>query len=152
MKYFEGDSARTVVNGLAVEKGATLIAGAGTIKPLFNVIGGRVIVKTLLGEVTTGFEAKANACKFQHTPTGGAAVDLSAAVECNGDVAGTLYGITGVPTDAMSVTIGTAVNSSNDIILKPGALGFHTAADATGALKATVVYVPLDKGAYIEAA
>jgi hypothetical protein len=149
--FLEGKAARKIVNGLLVEKGATAIAGAGTIKGLFNVVGGRVIIKTLLGEVTTGFEAKANACKFQFTPTGGAAVDLSAAVECNGDVAGTLYGITGLPATAMSVTIGNAVNSAYDVVLKPGVVGFHTAADATGALKASVVYVPLDDGAYVAA-
>ena len=149
-KYFEGSAARTVVNGLAVEKESLAIAGVGA-KPLFTVVGGRVIVKTLIGEVTVGLEAKANACKFVHTPTGGAAVDLSAAVECNGDVAGTLYGITGLPATAMSVTIGTAVNSAYDIILSPGATAFNTAADATGEIKATMVYVPLDKGAYVEA-
>ncbi len=150
-EFLQGKSARTVVNGIMAEKPAVAIAAIST-KPLFTVVGGRVIVKTLLGEVTTGFEAKANACKFVHTPTGGAAVDLSAAVECNGDVAGTLYGITGLPATAMSVTIGTAVNSAYDIVLKPGAIGFNTAADATGAVKATVVYVPLDDGAYIEVA
>jgi hypothetical protein len=149
--FLEGKAARKVVNGIMVEKAAVAIAGIST-KSLFTVAGGRVIVKTLLGEVTTGLEAKANNCKFNHTPTGGIAVDLSAAVECNGDVAGTLYGITGLPATAMSVTIGTAVNSAYDIVLKPGVIGFNTAADATGAIKATVVYVPLDDGAYIEAA
>ena len=148
--YLEGKAARKVVNGLMVEKPAVAITAISS-KSLFNVVGGRVIVKTILGEVTTDFEAKANACKFVHTPTGGAAVDLSAAVECNGDVAGTMYGITGLPATAMSVTIGTAVNSAYDIVLKPGVIGFNTAADATGALKASVVYVPLDDGAYIAA-
>jgi len=149
--YNEGKSARTVVNGIMVEQAATLIAAVSS-KSLFNVVGGRVIVKTLLAEVTTIFEAKANACKFDFTPAGGAAVDLSAAVECNGDAVGTLYGITGLPATAMSVTIGTAVNSAYDIILKPGVIGFNTAASSTGAIKASVVYVPLDDGAYIEAA
>ena len=149
-EFLQGKSVRTVINGLVVEKPAVAIAAIST-KPLFTVVGGRVIVKTLLGEVTTGLEAKANACKFVHTPTGGAAVDLSAAVECNGDVAGTMYGITGLPATAMSVTIGTAVNSAYDIVLKPGAIGFNTAADATGAVKATVVYIPLDDGANITA-
>jgi len=149
--FLEGKAARKVVNGIMVEKAAVAIAGIST-KSLFTVVGGRVIVKTLLGEVTTGLEAKANACKFNHTPTGGNPVDLSAAVECNGDVAGTLYGITGLPATAMSVTIGTAVNSAYDIVLKPGVIGFNTAADATGAIKATVVYIPLDDGAYIESA
>lgn len=149
--FLEGKAARKVVNGIMVEKAAVAIAGIST-KSLFTVVGGRVIVKTLLGEVTTGLQAKANACKFNHTPTGGNPVDLSAAVECNGDVAGTLYGITGLPATAMSVTIGTAVNSAYDIVLKPGVIGFNTAADATGAIKATVVYIPLDDGAYIESA
>lgn len=149
--FLEGKAARKVVNGIMVEKSAVAITGIST-KALFNVVGGRVIVKTLLGEVTTGFQAQANSCKFNHTPTGGNAVDLSSAVECNGDVAGTLYGITGLPATAMSVTIGTAVNSAYDIILKPGVIGFNTAASSTGAIKATVVYVPLDDGAYIEAA
>lgn len=150
--FLEGKAARKVVNGIMVEQTATAIAGAGTSKSLFNVVGGRVIVKTLLAEVTTVFQAQANACKFDHTPTGGAAVDLSAAVECNADAVGTLYGITGLPATAMSVTIGTAVNSAYDIILVPGVIGFNTAANSTGAIKATVVYVPLDDGAYIEAA
>ena len=149
--YLEGKAARKVVNGLMVEKSAVAIAAISS-KSLFNVVGGRVIVKTLLGEVTTIFEAKANACKFDHTPTGGAAVDLSAAVECNADAVGTMYGITGLPVTAMSVTIGTAVAQTYDIILKPGVIGFNTAASSTGAIKATVVYVPLDDGAYITSA
>lgn len=151
MNSMDGKSNRTVVKGVRVEKTATSIAGATT-KDLFTVVGGRVLVMTLLGEVTTGLEAKANACKFDFTPTGGSAVDLSAAVECNGDVAGTLYGITGLPATAMSVVIGAAVNSAYDIVVKPGVIGFNTAADATGAIKATVIYVPLDDGAYVEAA
>lgn len=149
--FLEGKAARKVVNGIMVEKPAVAIATVGT-KSLFTVVGGRVIVKTLLGEVTTGFQAIANACKFVHTPSGGLAVDLSAAVECNGDVAGTLYGVTGLPATDMTVTVGVAVCQAYDIVLKPGVIGFNTAADATGEIKATVIYVPLDDGAYIEAA
>jgi hypothetical protein len=151
MDYLEGKAVTKVVNGLVVHKDALAIAAIST-KSLFNVVGGRVIVKNLLGEVTTGLEAKANACKFDFTPTGGATVDLSAGVECNGDVAGTLYSITGLPATAMSVTIGNAVSQTYDIILKPGVIGFNTAADATGNIKASVVYIPIDDGAYIEAA
>ena len=146
-----GNSNRAVVNGIKVEQTATLIAAAST-KSLFNVVGGRVIIKTILAEVTTVIETQNNACKFVHTPTGGAAVDLSAAVETSADALGTLYGVTGLPATAMSVTIGTAVNSAYDIVLVPGVIGYNTAADNTGAIKATVLYIPLDDGAYVEAA
>ncbi len=149
--FTEGKAARTVVNGLLVEKAAFSKAGA-SVKDVFKVVGGRVLLKTLLFEVTTVFAAGANNTDVVHTPTGGAAKALCEVLDTVNDAVGTYYSITGLPATAMTEGIGSVEGQLYEVTLGAGTLGFRTAGNTTGAVKASMIYVPLDDGAYVEAA
>lgn len=151
MDFLEGKAARKVVNGILVSKGAISKAGATT-KSLFTVVGGRVILKGLVAEVSTVFAAGANNTNFDHTPTGGVAVDLCGVLDSASSAVGTLFSMSGLPATAMTAAIGAVVGQTYDVILKPGVVGFKTAGNTTGAITAELLYIPLDDGAYVEAA
>src|SRR3546814_19477954 len=58
--------------GQRVTSGVTAITGIST-KPLFTVTGGRVIITSLIGEVTTVIQAQTNAAKIVFGPDGAGA-------------------------------------------------------------------------------
>jgi len=148
------DSAKRAASSLgqAVTKTSLAITGATT-KPIFTVAGGRVLITSFVGVVTTAIQAQANATKIVATPTVGTVNDLSATVETNGDIVGTLYGLTGLAADAMVKSTGGGVsNLRNFICVNSGVIGVNTAASSTGAVTYTCTYVPLDDGATVVAA
>jgi len=141
-----------LITGMRVDKSSIAIAGIST-KSLFTVVGGNCLVVGLIGEVTTVIETQANNTKYISTPTTGSAVDLCAVVDNTAHEAGGLLTITGVlATAAVKGNAGAGVMMSNSIVVAPGVIGLNTAADNTGAMKFSIWYVPLEDGAYIEAA
>ena len=120
---------------------------------LFNVVGGRVAITQLVGEVTTVIETKANNTKLVANPTTGSDVDLCAVLDITADEAGTLYSISGLAGDAL---IGSAAGGvggqARRVIVAPGTIDLNCAASSTGATKWTVFYVPVDDGAYMSEA
>lgn len=148
----QGDQLRTITFGLVVSKTALAITAIST-KPVFTVTGGRILITSLSGVVTTAFQAQANAAKFVATPTVGTVNDLCATVETNGLILGSLIGVTGLAADAMVVSTGGGVsNMRNPVVVNTGTIGYSTAASSTGAATFTVTYVPLDNGASVAAA
>lgn len=148
----QGDQVRSVVFGIRVEKTALAITAIST-KPLFLITGGPILVTSLVGVVTTIFQAQANAAKIVATPTVGTVNDLSATVETNGAIVGSLFGLTGLAADAMVLSTGGGVsNLRNPIVVNTGAIGLNTAASSTGAARWILTYVPLDLGAAAVAA
>jgi len=147
--------------GMRVDKGPVLATawGAQAVYPLFNVVGGRVMVTQIIGEVTTVLSNNATLVKYYFTPTGGAQIDLSAisltiaqlAVGKRILAAGTIGGATTFS------GIGASMAQPTPYILGEvgvgGAIGIEstTASLTSGAMKFTVLYIPLDDGAYIEA-
>ena len=98
-------------------------------------------------------ETQANNTKYISTPTVGSATDMCAVVDITAQEAGGLLNITGVlATAALKGTAGAAAHMANGIVVAPGVIGLNTAADNTGAMKFSIWYVPLEDGAYIEAA
>jgi len=148
--------------GCRVDNGPILatVWGAQAVTPLFNVVNGRVIVTQLIGEVTTVLSNNATLVKYYFTPTGGAQIDLSAisltiaqlAVGKRILAAGTIGGATTFS------GIGASMLQTVPYILGEvgvgGAIGIEstTASLTSGAMKFTVLYIPLDDGAYIVAA
>jgi hypothetical protein len=140
-----------LITGMRVDKAATAIAAIST-KDLFTVVGNCLILG-LIGEVTTLIQTQANNTKYISTPTVGTAVDLCAVVDITAHEVGGLLTITGVlATAAVKGNAGAGVMMSNGIVVAPGVIGINTAADSTGAYKFSIWYVPLEEGAYIEAA
>ncbi len=139
--------------------------GATAVWPLFNLVGGRVLVNQLVGEITTVLSNNATLVKYYFTPTGGAQLDLGAisltiaqlAVGKRILSAGTIGGATtfsGIgasmaqPTPYILGTVGPLG------VAPGGALGIEstTASLTSGAAKFSCWYIPLDDGAYLEAA
>jgi len=120
--------------------------------PLFNVIGGRIAITQIIGEVTTVIQTQANNTKLTATPTGGVAADLCAANNISADAVGTLYGITGTVANAMVASLGSLVPQATKIIVGEGTIDLDCAAENTGAIKWTIYYIAMDDGAYVEAA
>lgn len=142
---------RAVRMGFRVDRAAAALPQT-TQEALFTIANGRVLA-IVLGEVTTVIQTQANNTKLVHNPTVGTDMDLCAVLSITADEVGTLYGITGVPGDAM-LGAGQAIrlSASAAVVLKPGTLDLNCAASNTGAVKWSVWYVPIDDGATMVAA
>ncbi|GAA4924513.1 hypothetical protein HD597_011300 [Nonomuraea thailandensis] len=149
----QGDQLRTLLLGAKVDRAAANLPQTAT-GALFNVTGGRVLVTSITGRVTTSIQAQANAVKLVATPSGSGTVnDLSATVDVNGLAAGGLLGATGLAGDALVKSTGGGVsNLRNPIVVAPGAIGLNTAASNTGQVEWSLTYVALDNGATVAAA
>lgn len=149
----QGDQLRTLLLGTKVDRATAALPQTAT-GSLFTVAGGRVLITSLVGRVTTSIQAQANAIKLVATPSGAGSVnDLSATVESNGLAAGGLLGITGLAGDAMVKSTGGGVsNLRNSIVVAPGVIGLNTAASNTGSVEWSLTYIPLDNGATVTAA
>lgn len=147
-----GKSLRSIYAGQKVER-ATSTLPASTDLTIFNVAGGRIMLTSIIGEVTTAVQAQATATKIRHTSTTGAVTtDLCATVDLASAVAGTQFGISGG--SATAAVIGSTVPTPTPVglVLAIGALKLNTAATSTGAMRWTLTYVPLDDGASVTAA
>jgi len=119
---------------------------------LFTVSGGRCLVTSIVGEVTTVIETQANNTKVVFNPTLGADTDLCAVLDITADAVGTLYSVYNAAT-ALFGMIGVGVlPESTGFIVQDGTIDLNCAASNTGSVKWTVHYVPLDDGAKIVAA
>lgn len=145
-----GKSLRNMNYGSRVARATSNLAQTGNLT-LFTVTGGRVIVTTLLGEVTTAIQAQANAILIRSIGTAGSTTtNLHSSWDSNAAALGTLVSIPGVA--ATAVTTGGSVVQGNEFILPAGSIQMNAAASNTGQMSWTVLYVPLDDGAAIVAA
>jgi len=120
---------------------------------LFTVTGGRIIVTSLVGTVTTVIQAQANAVKLVATPTTGTVNDLSTTVDINALVVGGLLATTGLAGDALVKSTGGGISAQrNPIIVAIGAIGLNTAASSTGSIPWALTWMPYDLGAVVVAA
>jgi hypothetical protein len=137
----------SVILGFRKDKAAATLPATAT-QSLFTVAGGRIALLGLLGEVTTILGATATNAKIVSTPTTGTAVDLCAVLAVANKEAGTLFGITGIFSDALvGANAGATILQMRPIVIPVGVIGLNTSATNTGATKWTAWYVPLDDGA-----
>ena len=141
--------------GRVVER-ATAALPQTAASALFTVATGRVIVTSIIGEVTTVIQTQADNTKLTFDPTAaGATQDLCAALDITADAVGTMYSITGTPATALQDALNFVPSSkmlAQPIILKPGSILLDCAASNTGSVKWTLTYWPLDTGASVAAA
>ena len=90
---------------------------------LFNVVGGRVAIMAILGEVTTVIQTQANNTKLVANPTAGTSVDLCAVLNISADEVGCLYGVTGTVGDALiGVNAGYAPLPARPLVVAAGTI------------------------------
>lgn len=131
-----------------------------TTEQLFRVYGGRVLVKLLIGEVTTVIEGTDPVMKVsvsKLTTAGalvGTAYDIASTLDISSDEVGTMYGVEG---DGTAITSGGQVAGSLEafgtgfVMAGPGQIYLTTGASKTGAIKWDLWYQPLDEGAFVVA-
>jgi hypothetical protein len=147
-----GDQLRTVLFGTKVDR-ATATLPQTTQSALFTISGGRVLMTGIVGEVTTVIQTQANNTKLVANPTTGTDVDLCAVLSITAKEAGTLFGITGLFSDALvGANAGATVWPRNPVVLPIGTLDLSCAASNTGSVKWSLFYVPLDNGASVAVA
>lgn len=146
-----GRALRTNIYGTRVDR-ATAALPQTTTGTLFTITGGRIILTTLVGEVTTAIQAQANALQLLHVATVGSSTsNLSASFESNGLAVGVLIGIPGTIGGTAVFSGGTTVQS-NELLMQPGNIRLSAAASNTGSVRWTLTYFALDDGATVVAA
>ena len=150
-EYIAGKAVRKLLLGVKVDRAsATLPQTAAA--PIFNVIGGRVAMIGILGEVTVILGAVGN-MNLESNPTVGTTSLLSAVLAAGALEAGTLLSIDGTLATAMlGVDAGGTAIQSKPVVLPVGTLDLRLSASSTGEVRWTLFYVPIDDGAYVTAA
>lgn len=144
----------------ATSAGAGIALPATTTGQLFRVRGGRVIVKALVGEVTTAIQnqlcnLKVSSKKLDASSSAvGTAVDVTANVDMANREVGGLHFVEGDGTAGVLSNAGAAFIGANSgyWIAPQGEIYITTSATNTGAMKWDIWYQPLDPGAYVEPA
>lgn len=145
----KGTTLRQGLFGIKVDKATAALPQTAT-GTLFTVAGGRILLTSIVGEVTTVIQTQANNTKLVSTPTTGTAVDLCAVLDITADEVGCLYGITGTFATAMvGSNAGATVIPATRIVIPIGTIGLSCAASNTGSVKWSMTYVPLDDGASV---
>lgn len=145
-----GSQVRTILLGQRAEKSTGTLAA--TTVPLFTVAGGKVLVTSIIGEVTAVITV-ANAYKLQHNPTVGATRDLCAATDI-GTVdtpAGSLLGFQGLAGDSIVQGPGAAPTIKQPLVLTAGQVE-SVSAGTDGAITWVLTWVALDDAATVTAA
>lgn len=152
--------------GFLVTGGAKTLP-ASTTGHIFTVAGGRVIVTTLTGVVSTVIQAQATTLSVGNTPTGGSASTASfcATADLNAKPVGTSLAVPQAKASALLVSgadgtllwnttsgaQGVAASSGGLLIVPAGTIDVTTVATSTGAITWSVTYLPYDAGATITA-
>ena len=123
---------------------------------LFTISGGRILMTSIVGELTAACDANATASKLQANPTTGTTRNLCTAVDIASYAIGDLIGISGIAADALlpPATAGSIEGMTTPCVLQEGTLDLNVAAggQVTGRVKWTMRYIALDQGPQVVAA
>jgi len=140
--------------GIRVDSAAALVTAAAVTK--FTVSGGNVCMLGFYGEVVVQIAATACTVIVTHTPTVGTAsilAILAGATDIQGFVAGRQAYLASFGSILTWTATGYGIlhpAGGTRYILRPGALSITgSAAPATGTVKWSMYYVPVDPGAYV---
>src|SRR5688572_26893677 len=125
-RYSNGD-APVIDQWIRVAR-ATDSLPATTTETIFEVEGGRILLKALIGEVTTAIQAQACNLSVVVDTDAGAADDLASVLEINADAVGTYYSVEGDGT-ALLVAEGNGLACvGNGVVIGAGAVRLTTSA------------------------
>jgi hypothetical protein len=135
----------SIAQAAQVSKGVKKTISSIVTGNLFTVAGA-VKVTSIVGVITTGIQATANATKLQFTPTGGSATDLCATLDITGSAIRKIFYITGTKADALAVSTDAGIciaPLASSLVLGPGILSINCAATSTGVIDWYIRYEPL---------
>lgn len=137
--------------GVRIDRSTAVLPQTAT-APIFTIAAGRVLVRMLIGEVTTIIQAQANNTKLTGVPTAGTSLDICAVADINALEVGGKLVPTGTLATALGKTVaGAALTMAQPLVLAIGTLNLNCAASSTGAIKWSIWYSPLDDGAVVTA-
>jgi hypothetical protein len=148
------NSYRDLVLGKSVARAAAVLP-ATTQAAIFTVSGGKVLVTSLIGEVVVALSATANTVKVTGNPTAGTDVDFCAVGTTTSKEVGSILSLPGVVASALTVNNAGGGNpiSPTGQVAQIGTIDLVTSAtQATGTVKWTLTYIPIDNGATVTAA
>lgn len=136
--------------GISVSRLAAVLPATGN-QTLFTVGTGRILLTSLVGEVTTVASATVTNAKLTSVSTaiGGAGTDICSNTLVTSLAVGTQFSPIAIGSAAQT---GAAVTQNNEIVIPPGIIRLTTDATNTGAMKWVLTYIPLDNGATVVAA
>lgn len=145
--------------GQVVERASATLP-QGVAAAIFNIVGGRVLITSIVAQVEVIIApiapSVAVTVNLIATPTLATATPRAVCAVLNIDTydVGELLGITGVHTDNMlpPAGAGTIEGQTVGVVLQPGTLDLNNADTSTGELSWIVHYIPLDSGAVVQAA
>jgi hypothetical protein len=153
--------------GFLVSGGAKTLP-ASTTGHIFTVAGGRIILTSLVGTVTTVIQTQACTISVGNTPSGGSGAATSLSI-ASASVSALAVGATlalppaqasalffgaasGVlPGNGSGTALGVPVSSGGIAVVPAGTIDWTTSATNTGAISWSVTYVPFDVGATVTA-
>jgi hypothetical protein len=151
----------------AIVTGGAKTLPASTSGDIFAVSGGRVIITSLTGVVSTAIQAQATTLSVGNKPTGGssATATLCATADLNNKPVGTSLAVPAAKASALIVSgaDGTLVwNGSSGAqgipfasgglaLIPAGTIQVTTVATSTGAITWSVTWMPYDSGATVTA-
>ena len=148
----KGTALRELLYGIKVDK-ATAVIPQTAYGALFTITVGRVIVTSLVGEVTIAADATATNIKLTATPTTGTAVDIATNVAITSKEIGCLLGVATYAGAMVCSNAGSTAIPANPFVVPIGTLGVTTSANnAVCSVKWSVTYIPLDEGAVLVSA
>ena len=137
--------------GMRVDRATSTLPQTAALD-IFNIVGGRVAMTNIVGEVTTVLGAVGN-MSLEVNPTVGTTTALCATVAAGTAEASAQFSIDGTAATAMHFGAGGACAlQSKPVVMSEGTLAVRCSASSTGSVQWTMFYVPLDDGAYVTAA
>lgn len=143
---------RTIAKGILVSR-ATATLPQTTTGNIFTITGGRIIVRGLVGTVTTIIQNQLNNTKLTSSPTTGTAVDLCTVTDIANLEVGGMVALPAAVGSALAKGNGGALALADPLLVLPvGSIVLNCAASNTGSVKWDLIYTPLDNGAQVAAA
>lgn len=153
----QGSQLRDIALGVKVDKSTGVVASGNF--SLFTIAGGRVLLTSLVGRVTTLIGATVATAKLTYDPTAaGSNFDLCTAVSIETDAVEQAYYIAGSVASPGALLVAGTVGQANPVFAQPLMLSAGTilqtlSADPVGGVIAwSVTYIPFDTGASVVAA
>ena len=117
---------------------------------LVTITGGRVILASIIGEVTTVIQTQTDNAKLVFNPTeSGASTDICAVLNITAKAVGTLLSITGTIATALQSGLWFTTTMATPLILSEGTIDLDCSASNTGNVMWDMYYLPLDEGATV---
>lgn len=154
----QGSQLRALLTGVRVDR-ATATLPQSTDQAIFTISGGRVLITSLVGEVTTVIGTGTTPdLKIKYNPTAaGSDFDLCTAVSISADAVGQQYYIAGSVASPGALLVGGAVGQANPVFTAPlllseGDIEIDIDESVTGSVQWSLTYIPYDDGASVVAA